>query len=238
MKAIILSAGLGTRLGDLAKNIPKCLLKINSKTILETWIEMLNKCYIEDISVVIGAKGSCWTKENQEKVKKIVKNIVINPKNTETGNAYSLRLALKNIQEDEILISDGDLILNSDLLKKILETKKSLILSKESHRKDDPRNKIIADDKGRVLEMGKHIPKEKLFLPHIVYGALIKIQKKHFDIFKKLINNEKYYNLSLNIYVNDLCKKIDLYKITDSRWININKEEELEEAKKLCLENS
>ena len=40
---IILAGGLGTRLRPLTLKIPKCLVEINNKTILEIWINKLEK---------------------------------------------------------------------------------------------------------------------------------------------------------------------------------------------------
>ena len=39
MKAIIVAAGIGSRLGDLTKNLPKSLVEVNGKSILERQIE-------------------------------------------------------------------------------------------------------------------------------------------------------------------------------------------------------
>jgi len=43
MKVIIIAAGSSTRLGNLTKEIPKGLLKINSKSILEIQIQQFNQ---------------------------------------------------------------------------------------------------------------------------------------------------------------------------------------------------
>ena len=43
LTAILLSAGLGTRLKSLTANRPKCLMKIGAKTIMDLWIEKLAK---------------------------------------------------------------------------------------------------------------------------------------------------------------------------------------------------
>jgi len=43
MKAIILSAGIGSRMGKLTKDKPKCLLKINGKTIIKKQVESLKE---------------------------------------------------------------------------------------------------------------------------------------------------------------------------------------------------
>ena len=43
IKALLLSAGLGTRLRPLTHNTPKCLIKINNKPILEYWLDSLER---------------------------------------------------------------------------------------------------------------------------------------------------------------------------------------------------
>ena len=56
MKAIILAAGRGTRIPQITKNKPKCLIKINKKTILERQISFLRKLKIKDIIIIKGFK--------------------------------------------------------------------------------------------------------------------------------------------------------------------------------------
>ena len=43
MRAILLSAGFGKRLQPITKNIPKCLVPINGKPLLQIWLEKLSK---------------------------------------------------------------------------------------------------------------------------------------------------------------------------------------------------
>lgn len=51
MRAILLAAGLGTRLRPLTENIPKCLVPIKGVPLLEIWLEKLNKAGITDILI-------------------------------------------------------------------------------------------------------------------------------------------------------------------------------------------
>ena len=71
MKAIILAAGIGSRFNKMTETTPKCLIKIGEKTILENQIEILKSQGIDDILVVIGNQGDCWTKENHERLEAI-----------------------------------------------------------------------------------------------------------------------------------------------------------------------
>lgn len=51
MKALLLSAGLGTRLRPLTNNTPKCLIKINGRPLLDYWIEKLFKLELSQIII-------------------------------------------------------------------------------------------------------------------------------------------------------------------------------------------
>lgn len=97
MKAIICSAGIGSRLG---MNMPKALVQVNGKCLLEWQLEALSDY---DITVVIGYK--------KEEVIKILNkysiNYIINENFESTNTSYSISLC--NYDEN-CLIVDGDLI--------------------------------------------------------------------------------------------------------------------------------
>ena len=52
MKAIIVAAGIGSRLGELGKDTPKSLIDVNSQSILERQISVFKKLGISDITVI------------------------------------------------------------------------------------------------------------------------------------------------------------------------------------------
>lgn len=51
MKALLLAAGLGSRLRPLTQNVPKCLVPINGKPLLQYWLELLVSGGIREILV-------------------------------------------------------------------------------------------------------------------------------------------------------------------------------------------
>jgi mannose-1-phosphate guanylyltransferase len=51
MKAILLAAGLGTRLRPITDTIPKCLVPINEKPLLQWWIELFEKHGINEVLI-------------------------------------------------------------------------------------------------------------------------------------------------------------------------------------------
>jgi len=72
MRALLLAAGLGTRLRPLTNNIPKCLVPVNERPLLDYWLELLitqgiervliNTHYLADVVKQYIAE-SRWTKQ-------------------------------------------------------------------------------------------------------------------------------------------------------------------------------
>ncbi|MFC1954065.1 NDP-sugar synthase, partial [Chloroflexota bacterium] len=57
MQVAILAGGLATRLGELARNQPKSMLKVCGKTFLEYQLELLTRGGVKDIILCIGYMG-------------------------------------------------------------------------------------------------------------------------------------------------------------------------------------
>ena len=114
MKAVILAAGVNSRLKEIAKDFPKCLLKIGETTIIDYQINMLTSIgdlLLRDIYVVAGYKI-----EKLNYLRKMGVNVVYNPKFREFNNIYSFYLA-KNFVDEDFILFNGDTIANERIFK-------------------------------------------------------------------------------------------------------------------------
>ncbi|MBT4531452.1 sugar nucleotide-binding protein [archaeon] len=237
--AIILAAGLGTRMEGKGKIIPKCLIEINNKTLLERKIELLKKNKIEDISVVIGSKGECWNQKNVDKIRKICDNLIINFDNNITNNTYSLLLGLREIPgtESDILIIDGDLIFDAKTLKEILSHENKTIILSEKQNVGAPGNRVMIDTYGKVLEVGREINVGGNNSQMLIYSGIMQIAQKDFKKFKEECKKEEYYNKDTGLVLNECCKQFPIYSITpDSKWANINNPSDLKKIEEIIAE--
>ncbi|MDD2894888.1 MAG: nucleotidyltransferase family protein [Aliarcobacter sp.] len=93
MKALLLSAGLGTRLRPLTDTMPKCLVPINGKPLLQIWLENLTKCGVKEFLIN--------THYLREQVEEFVNNSI-----------FKERITL--IYEEELLHTGGTLLKNKN----------------------------------------------------------------------------------------------------------------------------
>src|SRR4029453_7376892 len=103
MKAIILAAGKGGRLGAIRGDNPKCLIEIDGLSLLERQIQTLRAVGVEDITIVVGFGADQVRERCGPKV-----TYVENPRHAETNSMYSLWLARH-------ALADGFIVLNADV---------------------------------------------------------------------------------------------------------------------------
>ena len=118
MKAIILAGGRGKRLRPITDKIPKPLIPINGKPLIERTIKYLKKYGITEIIISSGYKSDL--------IKKFLKNkknfgceIIFSNEKTPLGTGGAIKKALKHVDEESFLVLNGDIVTNIDL-KKIL----------------------------------------------------------------------------------------------------------------------
>lgn len=120
MTGIILAAGKASRLGDLTKDTPKCLLDISGKCSLGRMLENLRYAGIRDIKIVTGFQGHLIVDYIMQSEFSDLNIIPIKNEAWEaTNNAYSLQLALENINDD-ILVCNADVVCYQDLIKELV----------------------------------------------------------------------------------------------------------------------
>jgi choline kinase len=238
MKAIILSAGRGTRLQSLAAFYPKCLLKVGKKTILEHIVDALREIGVKNTSLVIGTKGTPWNQRSYNIIKKICKEnqvkIVLNFENDETANSYSLFLAMEELEKTSVLSIDGDIFLHNRILQEICNMPHTSLLSKRTDSLSEIGTRVVTDDSGRVLDIGKNItPTTSAWYIH---SGIIKVDRQDFTKLREILKN-KYKPLDLSHPLKEFSQKYELFNLeVNQGWINVNTVQNLNAAKDMWSE--
>ncbi len=173
MKGIIIAAGPSKRLRPLTDDLPKCMLKINGKPILQNTIGLFRNNGINDISVIRGYK--------KEKIDFMGITYFENSDFLNNNILHSLMCARPKLEEaietkEEVTITYSDIWYNEPVVKALLKSKKAIasIVDTDWHdyyngRTDHPISEaenVIMDENKRMLKIGKHIftdgaPKDK-----------------------------------------------------------------------------
>ena len=116
MKAIILAAGLGTRLDTLTTHKPKCMARVCGKSILEYQLESYYKSGVNEIVIVTGYKSNVIDKYIENSFIDNIK-IINNIDYQITNNMYSLWLC-KDIllSSDYTFVSNGDVVFDKSII--------------------------------------------------------------------------------------------------------------------------
>ena len=113
MKAVILAAGKGTRMGELTHEVPKPMLKVHGKPILEHIILGLAGAAIHDIFIVTGYRAE--TIEGYfEDGRKLGVRIAYGRQVVQDGTGKAPEVARKFLDTDTFLLTYGDILVRPE----------------------------------------------------------------------------------------------------------------------------
>lgn len=161
MKVVILAAGQGKRLLPLTEDIPKCLLDIGGRRLLERQIDAFAACGVSEIVVVTGYGASQVDdvlEQMRDQVPGVELKTTFNPFFGVADNLASCWMARHDMDQDFILVN-GDNLFQADMVAQLLKAKDALITVaidlKEKYDSDDM--KVMLDGE-RLTEIGKTLP--------------------------------------------------------------------------------
>ena len=113
MKVVILAGGLGTRLSELTKTIPKPMVKINGKPMLVRIMEHYSKFGFKEFYIAAGYKKNVIKKFFKNKFQKWKINIIDTGKKTMTGGR--LKRLEKYLKDETFMMTYGDGLSNINI---------------------------------------------------------------------------------------------------------------------------
>ena len=159
MKAIILSAGQGSRLGHLTSDRPKCLIDFAGRSLLDRQLDTLAAHGVDEVVVVTGFRddqieASLARRAGGPKVRTIY-----NPFYKVADNLGSLFVARHELDGD-VIVWNGDTLVSDALMARVLGNDREGICvtidRKDDYDADDM--KVVVDGEGRLHAIGKRLP--------------------------------------------------------------------------------
>ena len=194
-KALIIAAGLGSRLKKHTKNLPKCMLDFGGKTLLQRQLDSYKKCGIKDISIIRGYKKE---KINYKGIKYFENNDYKN------NNILNSIFYAEKVINGNIIISYSDILFDPSVVERTLDSNHDISVIVDIDwrgyyvgRKDHPISEaenVIFNSNNEVQKIGKiNKGSEEI---HGEFIGMIKLSNRGTEIFKEHFNRLKkiYWN--------------------------------------------
>jgi L-glutamine-phosphate cytidylyltransferase len=121
MRAVILAAGRGSRLGSLSDDRPKCLVELGARPLLERQVAALRGAGVSSIGIVRGYLGNMIDVQDATYFE--------NPRWAETNMVMSLMAAASWLQAGPVLISYADIFYGRDVVRELATSSSDLAVA-------------------------------------------------------------------------------------------------------------
>ena len=156
MKAVILAAGVGKRLGAATGNRPKCLIEIGGRPLLARYLDALLEVGIKSAVLVVGHRQELIRSAVGDAYRGLAVRYLVNDQ-YQRGSLYSLWLA-RAAFDDDLLIMDADVLCPASFVKRLVNSPHpNAILIDETVRQDSEERMAVIRG-GRVAALTKTIP--------------------------------------------------------------------------------
>ena len=171
MKALILNSGLGSRMGVLTSEHPKCMTEISHReTILSRQLHQLAAAGVEDVVITTGYYDSVLVNYCHSLELPLHITFVKNPIFDKTNYIYSIYCA-RDYLDDDIILMHGDLVFENEVFDRVMASPVSCMTVSSTLPLPEKDFKARVDG-GKVLQVGVDIFNEAM-----AAQALYKLKK-------------------------------------------------------------
>lgn len=232
MKAVILAAGLGSRLRPITNEVPKCMVPVNGIRIIDKQIDNLLINGVEDIYVVDGYKAEILANHLKEVYPNV--HIVSNPRYAETNNMYSLFLTAQYAKGEEFLLMNSDVYYDASIIKGMLEGDNQSKIACDRSGYLEESMKITLGD-GKINHISKKITEEEHYAVSIdVYRVSPEDSKILFEEIEDTIIGRKDENSWTEVALDNIFKDTNFQPyVIGGRWFEIDNHDDLHKAEEI-----
>ncbi len=153
MRALILNSGMGSRMGVLASEHPKCMTEISHKeTILSRQLRQLREMGISEVIITTGRFSDILVQYCQELEEDMSITYVKNEECEKTNYIYSIYCARQYLQDD-ILLLHGDVVFEDSILEEMIACETSCMAVNPRMELPEKDFKAVVED-GRIRAVG------------------------------------------------------------------------------------
>lgn len=239
MKAIILAAGVGRRLGV---EHPKCLLEFNGRSLLQRHLDLLKSLGVEDVVVGVGHLADQVIEAIDQYGHSDFTRTIHNPR-YEQGSIISLWTLREELAYGgDILLMDADVLYDQKMLVRLIEAdhENSFLLDRGFEEGDEPVKLCVRD--GLLIEFRKQLAED---LEFDFYGESVGFFRFGSKMAKRLAERteaylakelfEEHYEEALRDLMLESPEDFGFEDVTGIPWVEIDFPEDIARAEQKIL---
>ncbi len=152
--AIILAAGLGSRLKPLTETEHKCMTKVRGVPIIQRTLENLKDCGFEEVIIVVGYLHKKLIQQIKDMRLQIDIKFVINPFYDKSNTILSLDYGLKSINSsyEYLYVIEGDVVFEKHILERAISSKYENLSILEPYNENLEGTFVELNDKYEIVD--------------------------------------------------------------------------------------
>ncbi len=227
MQCVILVAGKGTRLRPLTDEVPKPLVKVGGKTILEHIIGVLPSC-IDEVILIIGYKGDMIREYCRDEF--LGKKMIYREQDNHAGGTGDALMCAKDLLKGKFLFMYGDDIHGSEVLKQAVEEEHAMLSA--TSETPERYGVLVTNEDGtlkEILEKPENPPTNLINIGGFVI---------HDSIFKYECERADSGELYVTDMLTDYAKEFPVKVLVQDTWLPIGYPEDIAKAEEFLSKTS
>ncbi len=242
MRAVILTAGEGTRMRPLTLTRPKTMLPVGGKPLLEYNVEALRDAGIKNITMIVGYQKEA-VMEHFKDGGNLGVNITYVIQEERLGTAHAIGQVSKRVEENNeaIIVTNGDIILENALIKNLIDKHhqsqaQSILVLTEV---EDPSAFGVVELEGDCIRDIVEKPNPGEAPSNLINAGIYLVDPSIFQAIKKTEKSERgEYEITDSLKIQIKEGKQVLGLVSQDKWIDVGRPWEFLELNEHYLEAS
>lgn len=242
MQALMLAAGMGRRLGKYTEAMPKCMIRVGGKTLLERAVEALKEAGIHKFVMVVGWERDMLIDYIQQNISGMEFEFIYNYDYAETNNIYSLYMAREQLAADDTILLESDLVYDKRLICEIVAHPGENLVAVAQYEQWMDGTVTTLDEDGMIHEFidKKHFRYENVsdyFKTVNIYKFSKTFSQRQYipflEAYIKAYGKNQYYELVLKALAHLSNAHLEAFVLQNERWYEIDDVQDLDIANTL-----
>lgn len=230
MKAVILAAGVGSRLRPITLDRPKCCVTVNSVPILERQLRAYAEAGVDEVHVVAGYLADqvrTLGRAVASDLPGVTVTVHENETYANTDNMYSLSIVRERVAGEPFLLSNGDVACDAAIFAALTSRTDGSAIACNASAYEEEAMKVTVDDDSLVDHIAKDVSRSEAHATSLdVYRFSASCSARLFDAIRRRVEVEGAYDHWTELAIDDVVSRdghdVEPVDVGDVPWVEVD----------------